>query len=93
MGEGKIVIYPVYLDSRSSRSRGRRVPLQLAVPGPTPEEIYAAAMKLGLNPVLEMDKSHPSGRHKGRVLVDKKMPKSEVLRRIAEEIKSSRKHQ
>lgn len=93
MGDEKLVIYPAYIDSRASRSRGRRVPSQLAVPGPTPEEIYAAAAKLGLNPVLEPDKVHPSGRYRGRVLVDKRMPKGEVLRRIAEEIKGSRKIQ
>ncbi len=88
----KIVIYPEYLDSKKSRSEGRRIPLKQAVPNPTLEEIARAAEELGLNPIIEEEKAYPRdwwGR-RGRVIVDKSGSKLETLRRIAEQIKSKR---
>ncbi|QOR94312.1 signal recognition particle protein Srp19 [Thermosphaera chiliense] len=87
----KTILYPAYIDSTLSRSEGRRIPSSSAVPSPSIEEIYNAAAKLGLNPVVENDKAYP-GRWwvKGRVVVDKKYGKIDLLKKIAAEIKESR---
>ncbi len=88
----KIVVYPEYLDSRKSRSEGRRIPLSQAIPGPSLEEIARAAEELGLNPVIEAEKAYPRnwwGR-RGRVIVDKTDSKLQTLRKIAGQIKSKR---
>jgi len=56
-------------------------------------EISKAAKKLNLNPEVEKDKLYPSEwwESPGRVTVDKKMPKREILIRLSNIIKSSRK--
>lgn len=88
----KIVIFPVYLDSKASRSEGRRVPLRLAVPSPTIREIVDACIRLGLNPVVEDDKIYPRNPStRGRVIVDKRgKSKLEILNAIASELKNIR---
>ncbi|WP_448577795.1 signal recognition particle protein Srp19 [Thermosphaera sp.] len=87
----RIILYPSYFDSTLSRSDGRRIPASLAVPSPSIEEIYNAAAKLGLNPVVENDKAYPGKWWvKGRVIVDKKYGRMELLRKIALEIKEAR---
>ena len=79
-----IVLYPEYFTSKYSRAEGRRVSKKLAKPSPTVEDIEKAAKSLGLNPVVEKDKSYPRFWYKkrGRVLVEKKMKKSELLKKI-----------
>ncbi len=87
----KWVIWPVYFDAEVGREKGRKIPKELAVKHPTIDEIYRAAKKLGLNPVKE-EKAHPKRwwRKEGRILVDKKGRKTEIIRKIAEIIKQSR---
>jgi len=87
----KTVLYPAYIDSTISRSEGRRIPSASAVPSPSIEEIYNAAVKLGLNPAVEKDKAYPGKWWvKGRVIVDKKFNKTTLLRKIAIKIKEDR---
>jgi len=89
----KIVIYPQYLNSKLSRSEGRRIPLNIAVPNPSIDEILKAAEDLGLNPVYEDDKRYPRNwwMVKGRVIVDKKnYSKARILRMIAIKIREYR---
>jgi len=83
--EDKYILYPMYFDSTVSRLNGRRVPKKFAVEKPTSENIAKAAKSLGLNPVLEKDKVHPSTpwKKEGRVIVDKKGPKSKLLIQIS----------
>jgi signal recognition particle subunit SRP19 len=88
-GRGKLRVWPVYFDAGRSRGEGRRVPRSKAVREPKAEDVEKAAARLGLNPILE-----PSARHSkqpwrptGVVLVDKKGPKTKVIRDIAEELK------
>ncbi|MGA1819544.1 MAG: signal recognition particle subunit SRP19/SEC65 family protein [Thermoplasmatota archaeon] len=80
------LIWPEYFDSTISRSRGRRMPASLSVPGPNAEELFSIAKKLGLSPVLEMDRSFPSRwvDGKGRIKVPKKFDKTRTMRMIAE---------
>ncbi|WP_440059874.1 signal recognition particle protein Srp19 [Thermogladius sp. 4427co] len=87
----KIVIYPIYIDCSYTRRLGRRLPRNLCVSNPTIEEITEAAKKLGLNPEVEPGKRYPRmWRRMGRVIVDKKAPKTKILRMIAQEIKKMR---
>jgi len=84
-GEEKYVIYPIYFDKSVSRLAGRKVSKKYAVEKPNIEDIAKAARSLGLNPVLEKDRAHPSTPWKknGRLLIDKKDKKSKLLRQIA----------
>jgi signal recognition particle subunit SRP19 len=83
--EDKYILYPLYFDSSISRLKGRKVPKKHAVEKPTSENIAKAAKSLGLNPILEKDKMHSSTpwKHEGRVIVDKKGPKTKLLIQIA----------
>ncbi|MDL5361101.1 signal recognition particle subunit SRP19 [Halalkalicoccus sp. NIPERK01] len=64
------VIWPAYLDAAVSRSKGRRVPQDLAVPEPTVDEIAAAAQQVGYDAVIERDRTYPREYEpRGRVLV------------------------
>jgi signal recognition particle subunit SRP19 len=83
--EPKYILYPLYFDRSVSRLKGRRVPQKHAVEKPTSENIAKAAKSLGLNPLLEKDKVHSSTpwKKEGRVIVDKKGPKTKLLIQIA----------
>lgn len=87
-GEDKYVIYPIYFDKSVSRLSGRRVSRKNAVDKPDLENISKAAKSLGLNPVLEKEVAYPSRNWKkeGRVLVDKKDSKSNILVQIAKRL-------
>ena len=64
---------------------GRKVSKKYAVEKPSIESISKAAKSLGLNPILEKESMHPKRNWKkeGRILIDKKDSKSELLRQIA----------
>jgi len=66
------VIYPAYYDAELSRSEGRRVPDDLAVPEPTVDEIAKAVQQVGYDAVIERDcaYSREGWRERGRVLVN-----------------------
>lgn len=85
------MIYPQYIDSSIPRSRGRRIPRNIAIPKPRIEEIIEAAEELGLNPKYE-ESAYP--KHwwiKGRIVVDKVGSKLNTLKLIAQKIKDLRK--
>ncbi len=64
------VIWPAYLDAGLSRSEGRRVPEDLAVPDPTVDEIAEAVGQVGYDAVIERDKTYSREYEpRGRVLV------------------------
>lgn len=88
-GRGKLRVWPVYFDAGLSRGEGRRVPRSMAVREPKAEDIEKAAGRLGLNPVLEPAARHSKRpwRPSGVVLVDKKGPKTRIIRDIAEELR------
>jgi len=86
----KVVIYPSYIDSRKSRSEGRRISVRDAVSNPSVDEIVKAGQRLGLNPSIE-EKAYPRlHRSGGRIIVDKKMRKTDILRSVAREIRKMR---
>ena len=86
ISKSKYVIWPIYFDLNVSRSNGRRVSKSLAIQNPSIDDILKEAKRLRLNPILE-EKAHPSRWwNKGRILVDKKEKKREILRKIAEQL-------
>ncbi len=89
-----IVIWPLYFDKSKSRSEGRRVPKELSIERPTIDDIVLALKKIGLKYIVEKDKKHPSTwfESSGRVLVEKKFKKTELLRRIAEILVKEKSH-
>ncbi len=90
--ENRTIIWPAYLDSQKSKSEGRKIPKKQSVKAPKIREITQAAKKLGLNPSVEKYKSFPASwwEGSGRVIVDKKMNKREVLLKISNMIIGSR---
>jgi signal recognition particle subunit SRP19 len=88
-GRGKIRIWPAYFDINLSRDQGRRVPKERAIRDPTAETINNAAQKLGLNPMLEPGAvySRQPWRATGLVQVDKKGKKTEIINKIAQELR------
>ncbi len=90
--KNKLVIWPLYIDATKSRAEGRLLSMKDAVKSPALKEIEKAAQELNLNPVVEADKAHPKSWWvvSGRVLVDKKAPKSIIAKQIAQRINKNR---
>jgi len=88
----RIVIWPVYLDATKSRAEGRILSMKDSVKSPVLKEIEKAALELNLAPVVETDKAHPKSWwvKGGRVLVDRKGPKSIITKQIAQQIIKTR---
>ncbi|KAF5414098.1 MAG: Signal recognition particle 19 kDa protein [Candidatus Methanogaster sp.] len=89
----RIVIWPIYFDSRLSRNDGRRVSRRSAVKSPRLDEIAEAARMLNLDCTLEEKKAHPAAwwEKQGRVLVKKTVaPKSSILREVCSKMKELR---
>ena len=80
-----LVLWPEYFDSNLSRSQGRRVSSEIAIPDPTCEKIFKASRKMGLYPQIESDKSHPSTWYNGsgRVVIRKTGKKTKIIEAIA----------
>ncbi|MCS7112738.1 MAG: signal recognition particle protein Srp19 [Nitrososphaerota archaeon] len=90
--KNRVIIWPVYLDSRYSRKLGRRIPKHLAVDNPKLEELLEAAKNLGLNPESRLGKAYPRSwwDRSGYLVVDKKFSKQELLKKLAEEVLKAR---
>ncbi|MCU0860320.1 MAG: signal recognition particle protein Srp19 [Thermoplasmata archaeon] len=88
--EKAIVLWPSYFDSRVGRDAGRRVPRKDAVEAPTANMLFEAVKGLGLDCVLELEKSFPRywHRHEGRVLVEPKLKKRELLVKVSAKLKA-----
>ena len=90
--EGKLVIWPAYLNREKTRAEGRIISKKSAIADPTLDEITKAAQNLGFMPVVQKDKSYPASwwEKSGRVLIDNNQPKNTYVRQIAAEIKKIR---
>jgi signal recognition particle subunit SRP19 len=88
------MIWPIYIDSKKSKSEGRKINKEYAVSRPKLTEISRAARKLNLKPKVEDDKSY-NGKWKensGRIIIEREnISKNEILIRISEKIKIKRK--
>lgn len=87
-------LYLAYFDKSKSRKQGRRVPKELAVERPRLEEVIEAVKKLGLGAEVRAAEGIRYPRCwwdlKGAVLVEKKVRKEELLKRVASLLKSAR---
>ena len=90
--ETRTIIWPAYIDSKKTKSEGRKIPKKQSVNAPKIREMTQAAKKLGLNPSVEKYKSYPPSwwEGSGRIIVDTKMSKREVLIKISNLINGSR---
>ena len=88
--EKAIVLWPTYFDIRSSRESGRRIAKRDATESPTAQMLYEAVKSLGLDCILELDKSYPRFWHKteGRVLVEPKLKKAALIHKVAAKLKT-----
>ncbi len=88
----RTIIWPVYIDSQKTKKKGRRISKKDAVSSPKLREITSAAKKLQLNPEVENNKFYSRSwwESSGRVSVDKKMVKREMLIKISKIIKGMR---
>jgi signal recognition particle subunit SRP19 len=89
--ENAIVLWPSYFDSRVSRASGRKIPRKDAVEAPSARMLYDAARSLGFDCILELEKSYPRFwfRKEGRVLVEPKLKKSELVSKVAARLKDA----
>ena len=86
----QIVIYPEYFDSKLTRLEGRRVSNDHAVPSPSLQDVASAVRRAGFKSSVEEDAGYP--RHwwkkRGRVLISPGSLKTDVIRKVAEQLKS-----
>lgn len=89
--KGKVVIWPVNIDCRYSRSQGRKLSEADCVEAPSLQEIARAASDLGLEPYVD-DASYPRLWYevKGRVIVNRAGGKVATLKKVAETIRLRR---
>ncbi len=90
-GEDSYVIWTVNLDRKKSRSEGRRIPRRFSVPNVRIDELAKACEELGLKYEVER-KRYPRcwWEEGGRVRVEKRMKKTELMIRLAEKIREMR---
>ena len=89
--EKAIVLYPAYFDVRLSRAKGRRVAKKDAIEAPSAQMLFSALKSLGIDCILELDKSHPRFwyRSGGRVLAEPKLDKPQLMVKVAQKLKTT----
>jgi signal recognition particle subunit SRP19 len=88
------VIWPAYFDATHPRSKGRKVPLSLAVEKPSLSELIEAARAAGYAQVVAEEQArYPAYWYEqpGRVVVKSSEKTSEVIKRIARALVELRK--
>ena len=71
--DSRVCIYPCYLNSKLSSSKGRKIPISKAVEDPTTPQIYDIVQKILQLPAEMERKKHPKDwRYLGRVRVSLK---------------------
>ena len=87
-GGSSYVIWTVNIDKKKSRSEGRKIPRRFAVPNVKLDELAKACEALGLSYDVEQ-KKYPRcwWEEGGRIRVEKKLKKTELMIRLAEKIK------
>ncbi len=90
-GGSSYVIWTVNIDKKKSRSEGRKIPRRFAVPNVKLDELAKACEALGLSYDVEQ-KKYPRcwWEEGGRIRVEKKLKKTELMIRLAEKIKEMR---
>lgn len=87
----RVILYPAYFDAAKTRAAGRRVPRALAVEGPTPDRLAAAAKAMGLATEVEAEAAHSRAPWAGggRVKVQKRGTKEALMREVARRLKGA----
>ena len=93
--QDKAIIWPAYFDLAKTRAKGRRVPRNLAVQSPKIGELQEAALKLGLKPEVALEAGYPKApwSKAGRMLVEKKSPKEEIIKKLGKQLVKARSEQ
>lgn len=90
---GSMILWPQYFDKNRPVRLGRRVPLGIATPEPTVQDLANAARKLGYQVEVDPKPKYPPtwfDETSGYVLIDAMgQKKLFVIRRIAPEIQAS----
>ena len=86
--QDKVIIWPAYFDQTKTRKNGRRVTKSLAVQNPKIAEVTMAVEKLGLKHEVAADAGYPKTPwlKTGKILVEKKGSKEQVIRKIASQL-------
>ncbi len=84
----KAIIWPAYFDSNKTRTEGRRVPKNLAVPNPKISEVTQAVERLGLKNEVNAEAGYPRTpwAKTGMLLVEKKDVKEKIILKIAKQL-------
>lgn len=90
--QGKVVIWPANLDSTKSRKEGRKLTKAYAIQMPRLDEIGEATKRLSLDIELVPRKSRPANwwEKTGYMIIPKKATRTQLLRALASEIKTTR---
>jgi signal recognition particle subunit SRP19 len=85
------IIYPQYLDSKRSRSEGRRVSKLAATSAPTLKDLTSALESLGLKYQVQEGLAHPRDHAKKsfRIIVFTSKTKCRLLDDMAKKLKSA----
>jgi signal recognition particle subunit SRP19 len=88
--EKAVVLYPAYFDLKISRGEGRMLAKKNAVESPSARMIYEAVKSLELDCILELEKPYPRFWYKssGRVLVEPKLTKMDLMVKVALKLKT-----
>lgn len=86
--QNKTLIWPAYFDVNRTRKRGRRVSKNLAVKSPKIKDLIEVVSKLGFECELIPELKYPKKpwTKTGSLLVEKKYPKEQLLKKIAKEL-------
>jgi signal recognition particle subunit SRP19 len=84
----KAIIWPAYFDQSKSRSEGRRVPKNSAVPSPKIDEVTEAVRRLGLEHEVRPEVGYPKTPwlKTGMIMVEKKGAKEQIIKKIAKQL-------
>lgn len=91
MQDDLFCLYPIYMDSTRSISRGRRYPLSVCIKKPTFLELVKGLQMLGIEHQADPTKKHPRDPFIcGRVHVNKKYEKRYVVEGVLKVISDQR---
>jgi signal recognition particle subunit SRP19 len=90
--QDKAIVWPTYFDQAKTRTKGRRVPRNLAITYPKIDEIQAATQRLGMKTEISIDAIFPKSpwQKTGMIKVEKKTPKEHILKAIAKQMVRAR---
>jgi len=93
--QDKAIIWPAYFDQAKTRKEGRRVARNLAVQSPKIGELQEAALKLDLKPEVVAETGFPKTpwSKTGLMLVEKKSPKEQIIKKLGRQLVKARSEQ